>query len=291
MTIDISIIIVNWNVKNLLKDCLVSIENAKHTLVIETIVIDNASSDGSSDMVKQEFPGVILIANTMNKGFAAANNQGIAIAKGIYNFILNPDTELESDTLIKMHSFMQLRSDVGMIGPQLFNTDGSLQPSCRRFPRLRFQLFNKLFLSTLFPRTYLNGYMMGDFDYLKTAEVEQPMGAALFVRKSVVDKIGMMDDHNFVWFDEVDWCYQLKKAGEIILFYPEAKLTHHQGKSFRLWRNPFSGIVWLKSRHYFLKKNYGIVKALTYVFIDFLFYCIYASIIISIIIFFINRFA
>lgn len=278
---DISIIIVNWNVKALLKAALRSIEMATGALDVETIVIDNHSSDGSAEMVAEQFPRVTLIANKDNRGFARANNQGIKIASGNYLFILNPDTELQPDTLLQLFRFMDEHPDIAMVGPMLRNTDGTLQPSCRRFPSIWYALCDHLFLNKLFSNTRLNGYMMGDFSYDRIADVDQPMGAAMFVRKTVVDRVGLMDEHNFVWFDEVDWCFQFKKAGERILFYPDARLTHHQGKSFRLWRNPFSGLVWLKSRHYFIRKNYGVLYAVGLLLLDATFYAIYLFIIVA----------
>lgn len=266
--IDISIIIVNWNVRELLRKALLSIQKAEGSLNIETIVIDNASGDRSANMVKNDFKDVTLIANVDNKGFAAANNQGLEIATGRFIFILNPDTELFEDTLLNLVKYMELHLDVAVVSPKLLNTDGSLQPSCRRFPKLRFEIFRKLFLDQLLPKTYFNGYMMGDFKYDEEIEVDQPMGAAIFIRKNVVDQVGYMDDHNFVWFDEVDWCFQIKKADNKIMFYPGSKLYHHQGKSFKRWKNPFSGIVWQKSRFYFISKNYGKLSAYLFIAID-----------------------
>lgn len=280
---DISIIIVNWNVKDLLYASIDSIYKSKNNMDVEVIVIDNDSSDDSAEMVKAEFPEVQLIANKENRGFAAANNQGIEIAKGKYLLILNPDTELKPNTLRLMYKYMEEHSNIAAIGPRLLNTDGSLQPSCRRFPALKYEIFSKLFLDKLFPRSIFNGYMMGDFSHDYTREIDQPMGAAIFIRKEVVDSVGMMDEHNFVWFDEVDWCYQIKKAGHKIFFYSEAELFHHQGKSFKRWKNPMSGIVWLKSRHYFLKKNFGSANAVSFIVADVLFYLIYLLLLIFII--------
>lgn len=278
---DISIVIVNWNVSDLLRQALTSIRIATGRLAVQTIVVDNHSRDNSVEMVRTNFPEVVLIANPDNKGFAGANNQGIALATGKYLFILNPDTELLPETLLTLFEYMEAHPDVAMSGPKLLNTDGSLQPSCRRFPSLWFLLSDHLFLSRVFPRSFFNGYMMGDFLFDSLREVDQPMGAAMFVRASVLPVVGLMDDHNFVWFDEVDWCFQFKKHGLKMVFNPAAVLTHHQGKSFRLWRNPFSGLVWLKSRHYFLTKNYSRLKAGLFVLVDATFYLLYLLLIIK----------
>lgn len=281
---DISIIIVNWNVRELLYASLDSIYKTRNNLDLEVIVIDNNSSDDSVEMVKAEFPEVQLIANSENRGFAAANNQGIEIATGKYLFILNPDTELKPNTLKLMYRYMEEHGNIAAIGPRLLNTDGSLQPSCRRFPALKYEIFSKLFLDKIFPRSIFNGYMMGDFSHDYTREIDQPMGAAIFIRKEVVDTVGMMDEHNFVWFDEVDWCYQIKKAGHKIFFYSEAELYHHQGKSFKRWKNPMSGVIWLKSRHYFLKKNLGSTIATLFMVADIGFNLIYILILLLILI-------
>ena len=260
--IDLSISIVSWNVKALLEKCLESIFREKGELNIEVIVVDNNSADGSADLIKGRFPEVRLIENKSNLGYAAANNQAIKLSKGKYVLLLNPDTEIRPDAFQKMIDFMGKHADAGALGPKLLNKDGSIQPSCMSFPTLKTALFNALFLDALFPKSKLFGkYLMSWWDHNDTKEVDQPMGAALLIRKDVIDRIGLMDEHNIFWFDEVDYCFEIKKAGFKIYFFPGAEIIHYKGESFKQWKSLVqvlrTTLIWRASRNYFFKKRYG----------------------------------
>jgi hypothetical protein len=260
--LDLSICIVNWNVKDLLKACLGSIYTNTKDISFEVIVVDNNSSDESIRMIKSDFPQVKLIENKTNAGFTKASNQAINITRGRNIMLLNPDTEVIDNALNKMVRFLDSRRDCGALGCKLLNTDGSLQRSCRTFPTLEVMLYSALFLDSLFPKSRLFGkYFMTWWDFNETREVDQPMGSALMVKKEVLDKVGLFDENIFIWFDEVDLCYRIKKAGFKIFFTPEAQIKHHLSQSFKQWKSVpqiFKGsVTWRKSRNYFFKKHKG----------------------------------
>lgn len=261
--VDLSIIIVSWNVKNLLRDCLNSIFTNLDGLAVEVFVSDNASSDGSAEMVKESFPQVKLIANQTNLGFTKANNLAIKQAQGQYVLILNPDTVIQPKALSTMVRFMAENKNCGALGPKLLNPDGSLQPSCRPFPTLGTQLASTLFLDGLVARGWPH-------DQVK--EVDQPMGAALMVRKEVLDQVGLFDENIIFFYDEVDLCYRLKAAGWKIYFTPAAEIIHYQGKSFKQWKDfkkvLWGAYLWRQSRNYFFQKHYGAWQVPILIFLD-----------------------
>lgn len=230
----VSFIIVSWNVEELLKECIQSILRRSYFFPIEVIVIDNASRDGSVTMVSQNFPSVKLICNDKNKGFGAACNQGIAAAMGEYIFLLNPDSTLEDSALETLVSYMDTHPDVGMSAPQIRNGDGSIQQSIRGFPSSFSQLLILLKLRRWAPSLKaLRRYFALDFDYTKNEqEVDQPMGAAMIIRSSVLKKIGVFDEQFFLWFEEVDLCKRMRDAGYAIRYISSAHVVHYTGKSF-----------------------------------------------------------
>ncbi len=230
----VSCIIVSWNVHELLKKCIQSILERSYSFPVEVIVVDNASQDGSAEMVAQNFPAVKLICNSENRGFGAACNQGIAVASGEYVFFLNPDSQLENGALETLVSYMDAHPDVGMSAPQIRNGDGSIQQSVRRFPTTFSQLFILLKLRRFASRIpVLRKYFALDFDYTQDAqEIDQPMGAALLIRTSVLKKVGVFDERFFIWFEEVDLCRRIKESGQKINYLSSAQVTHSGGKSF-----------------------------------------------------------
>jgi hypothetical protein len=263
--LDLSICIVNWNVEALLKACLGSVYKETKEISYEVIVVDNDSSDNSVNMVKTDFPQVKLVENKYNAGFTKANNQAINIAQGRFIMLLNPDTEIIDNALNKMVRFFENRPDCGALGCKLLNTDGSLQRSCKTFPSLDVILYNSLFLDSLFPQSRIFGkYFMTWWDFNDVREVDQPMGSALMIRKDVLDKVGLFDENIFIWFDEVDLCYRIKKAGHKIFFTPEAQIKHHLSRSFKQWTS-FPQIIrgtflWRQSRNYFFRKHKGLLS-------------------------------
>jgi len=230
--VELSIVIVSWNVKEDLARCLGSIEQYPCSRRFEVIVVDNASEDGSAEMVRRDFGQVKLIQNGENRGFAAANNLGIKQSQGRYVLLLNPDTSVHAGALDTLVGFLDENQDVGICGPRLLNEDGSTQPSVRRFPTLPgilhcFTIFR--FIPVF--RWHYRRWMMRDFKYDRQRDVDQVMGAALLVRRSVLDELGGMDEAFFMYYEEVDLCYRAKQAGWRIVFLPEAVITHTGGRS------------------------------------------------------------
>lgn len=231
---DLSIVVVSWNSSPYLRGCLSSIPSGAGKLSYEVFVVDNASRDGSADLVRAEFPSSRLIANASNRGFAAANNQGLRLAAGRYAILLNPDTRLHEGALERLAAFMDGNPEVGACGPLLLNEDGSVQHAARRFPGFGFALGSMTILGRL-------GFFRGAYDRVKMRgvrfdapmEVDQPSGAALFLRKSVLDRVGLLDEGFFIFFEEVDLCRRIKDAGSRIVLRPEARVTHYGGRSRR----------------------------------------------------------
>lgn len=238
----ISIIIVSWNTKLLLRDCLKSLKGNW-----EVIVVDNGSTDGSVQMLQKEFPKVKLIRNQKNLGFGAANNQGIKVADGDYLLLLNSDTVVKNDAPLKMADFLSKNPKAGVVGCRLLNPDGSLQPSAGPFPSLRVALV-MLFLEHWFKNLVRTSFP-------KTTEVDWVMGAALMIRREVLKKAGMMDEGIFMYMDEVEWCYRIKKAGFKVFFSPEASIIHFFGGSSKSGRetpiiNIYRGLIYFYQKHY-----------------------------------------
>jgi GT2 family glycosyltransferase len=228
----LSIIIVSWNVRQHLVTCLRSIEENKPHAEFEIIVVDNASSDDTVNCIRHDFPKVTVIANKENRGFAAANNQGIRKAQGQYLLFLNPDTIVHPDSLDVLMKFMDRNSDVGACGPKLLNEDGIIQPSARRFPTFRGALYRHTAFKFL--RIFRGEYkkwLMKDFSHDKQMDVDQVMGAALMTRRSIIDELGTMDERFFMYYEDVDLCHRIKQAGWRIVFTPDAVITHFGGRS------------------------------------------------------------
>jgi GT2 family glycosyltransferase len=260
---ELSIIIVNWNVKPLLEKALLAIQKYPPSAAYEVLVVDNASADGSIEMVRDKFPGVTAIANQRNLGFAGGNNVALKLARGNIILLLNPDTEVQAGALQTYIDFFKNHTHAGAVGVKLLNSDGSLQRSCKSFPSWRTLLWSALFLDVLFPKSKLFGeYEMTYWDQDNERLVDQPMGAALGVRKEVVDKIGLMDEQFYMYFDEVDWCYRIKKAGYEIWFTPIASIIHHWGKSTGQAQLNMNW-HWYQSLYRYLSKNSRLPKFLT----------------------------
>jgi len=230
---DASIIIVSYNSASFLEKCIESIINFQNYLDIEVIVVDNASTDGSVELIKSNFTIVKLIRNDQNFGFAKGNNIGISAAKGEYVLFLNPDTILCQDTLSKMVNFMKNTPDAGALGPKLIYPNGSLQLSCRHFYNLRTIFLRRTILGKIFPNSRLLRYhLMSDWDHNTTQEVDWVLGACLMVPRKVFEKVGYFDERYKMYFEDVDLCYRIKKAGYKVYYYPEATVIHnHQRES------------------------------------------------------------
>lgn len=230
---DLTIIIVNYNVKEFLEQSIISIKKSCNDIQYELFVIDNASSDGSVELIRKKFPEVNLITNTKNNGFAAANNQAIKQAQGEYILLINPDTIVQEDTFSTILSFFQNHPECGMLGCKILNPDGSLQLSCRRSFPTPWVAFTKIIgLSKLFPNNKLFGYY--NLTYLnpdQTYEVEAISGSFMFFRQQVVDDVGYLDESFFMYGEDLDWCFRIREAGWKIYYLPETKIIHFKGES------------------------------------------------------------
>jgi N-acetylglucosaminyl-diphospho-decaprenol L-rhamnosyltransferase len=229
--VDLSIVIVSWNVRDLLRRCLHSILDVSHSMHVEVVVVDNASTDGSSDMVQAEFPGVHIVANSENRGFPAANNQGLAVAQGRYVLLLNPDTEVIEDGLATLAAFAEAHPDVGMVGPQLLYPDGSVQSSRRRFPTLATAVFESTWLEPYALRRLLKRYYVLDRPDDAVQDVDWVTGAAMMARREAVEQVGPLDEGFFMYSEELDWCRRFREAGWRVVYLPTARIIHHEGKS------------------------------------------------------------
>jgi GT2 family glycosyltransferase len=228
--IDLSIVILNWNVRALLDRCLASIRSSRY--VIEIIVVDNASTDESVAMVRDKYPQVTVIANEINRGFTGGNNQGIAAAHGRYVLVLNPDTEVVDDALDRLVDYLEAQPQAGAVGPMLLNPDRSIQSSRRRFPTLLTGFFESTWLQVLAPRGVLRRYYVDDVPADVVQDVDWLNGACTLFRREVLDRVGVYDEINFFMYsEELDLCRRIKEAGWRITYVPEAQVVHYEGKS------------------------------------------------------------
>ena len=228
----ISIVIVNWNVKNLLHNCLQSVFAGDIDSPPEVIVVDNASTDGSAEMVRAEFPQVQLIASPENLGFSGGNNLGVSHATGDFIFLLNPDTTLANDTLRLLRDYLHQNPQVGVVAPQLLWPDGSVQSSRRRFPTPASMVWESTLLEQWFPRNRIaRHYRFDEIPPTQIVSVDWAVGAALFFRREIWTQVGGLDETFFMYFEETDWCYRVANAGWQIHYLPAAKVVHYEGQS------------------------------------------------------------
>jgi N-acetylglucosaminyl-diphospho-decaprenol L-rhamnosyltransferase len=182
-------------------------------------------------MVRSKFPRVRLITNRNNRGFPAANNQGIAAADGRYVLLLNPDTELVGDALVTMVAVADAQPDVAVVGPRLLNPDGSVQHSRYRFPTLTTAFFESTWLQPYAPRRVLEWYYALDLPTEGLSDVDWVRGAALLARRQAIDAVGLLDEGFFMYSEELDWCRRFRDGGWRVVYVPEAQVVHHEGKS------------------------------------------------------------
>jgi GT2 family glycosyltransferase len=250
--IDLSIIIVNRNTKEYLLPCLRSVlENGKGT-GWKIIVVDNGSWDGSPAEVKKEFSSIDLIENEGNLGFAKAVNQGLQKAPGRYVVLLNPDTQVKKGAIGELISFMDDHHDAGIAGAKLLNSDGSKQNSIANFPSLATELSNKSLLRWLFP----NRFPGKERDYSEPVEVDSVIGACMMVRRDAIEQVGLLDEDYFLFLEETDWCFRMKKAAWRVCHVPQAEVYHFQGKSAEKDKRR-AKIEYYRSRYHFFKKHRG----------------------------------
>lgn len=248
MSVDISLIIVNWNTKDLLLQCLSSIQQTIQDLSYDIWVVDNASSDGSAEAVKARFPNIHLLENRVNMGFAAANNTALKKMAGRYALLLNTDATLTSGAVQTLYDFMETHPLAAMACGQLLNPDGSKQNSIANFPSLASLMCNETLLRMLFPARFPSKRK----EFSSPIEIESCIGACMMVRKSAMEGVGLLDERYFFFLEETDWAYQMKRSGWKIYFVPSATIYHAQGKSVK---NRTDGrILFYRSRYAFFNK-------------------------------------
>jgi GT2 family glycosyltransferase len=256
--VDVSICIVNYNAKIFLENCIRSIPVSIKDRSYEIIVVDNASTDGSQQLAKK-YTAIRYIQNASNLGFIKANNIGIKNSKGRYILSLNNDTVVKDGAIEQMIDLMDKTSDAGAVGPKLLNGDGSIQMQCRRgFPTPSSSIFYFLGLSRLFPKSRTFGaYLMTYLDDASLSEVDSLCGAAMMVRREVIEKVGLMDESYYMYGDDIDWCYRIKQAGWKVYYLPEAEIIHYGGRGGsrrQSYRNIFE---FHRAMAVFYKKHYS----------------------------------
>lgn len=230
----VSVIILSWNVHDLLRRCLSSLPLSSPD--VEILVVDAASSDDSVEMVRAEFvraefPAVRLIASGENLGYTRGNNLGLRAATGRYVLILNPDTEVVGDAIPQMLAYMDAHPRIGVLGPQLLYSDGTVQSTRRRFPSLATGFFESTWFQPLAPRRLLDHYYARDLPDDAIGEVDWVVGAALLVRREAYEQVGGFDEGYFMYSEEMDWCRRMKTAGWQVIYFPPAHIVHHEAKS------------------------------------------------------------
>ena len=255
---DLSIIIVNWNTKEFLLPCVKSVLEIGQGISSELIVVDNGSWDGSGDEVKKTFPFIHLVENEKNLGFAKAVDQGLQKASGKYVLLLNPDTRVKHGAIVQLLSFMDSHLETGVAGAQLLNSDGTKQNSIANFPSLATELLNKRVLRWLFPKRFPGK----ERNYSEPIEVDSVIGACMMVRRDALDQVGLLDEDYFLFLEETDWCYRIKRAGWKIYHVPQAEVYHFQGKSAEAERKR-AKVEYYRSRYHFFKKNKGNLQWVT----------------------------
>jgi N-acetylglucosaminyl-diphospho-decaprenol L-rhamnosyltransferase len=230
---DLSIVIVSWNVADILAECLFSIFATIDTsrLQLDVIVVDSASSDHTVALVHEQFPQVNLLPQSENIGYTKANNVGFEAARGRHILMLNPDTVILDDALERMVLFLDDNPAVGIVGPYTLNTDGTTQSSRRRFPTLRLALVESTWLQPYAPKAWLDDYFVNDAPEDATLDVDWVQGSALMFRREVYEQIGGLDEGYVMYSEEMDFCKRAKDTNWRVVFLGDARIIHHGGKS------------------------------------------------------------
>ncbi|MBL8131116.1 MAG: glycosyltransferase family 2 protein [Anaerolineae bacterium] len=228
---DISVLIVSWNVRDLLDACIRSILANTTPGQVEILVIDSASTDGTAQHISATFPGVRLFAQSENVGFTKGTNLALREADGRYLMLLNPDTVIIGDALLAMQQYLDSRPDVGIVGPHTLNPDGTTQSSRRRFPTLLTGIFESTWLQGYAPRGVLERFYVTDAPDDATLEVDWVQGSALMARREVYEQIGGLDEGYIMYSEEMDWCRRAKDVGWRVAFLGDARIIHYGGKS------------------------------------------------------------
>jgi len=255
---DLSIIIVNYNTSNLLKECIESIKNSALNISYEIIVIDNNSFDNSIDLIKDKFQNLKIIINKINLGFARANNQGIKRSEGRYILLLNPDTVILPNSLKRMMEFMDNHPEAGVAGCKVLNPNGTLQLACRRsFPAPSVSFYRLTGLSRLFPKSKTFArYNLTYYNPDVVQEVDAVSGSFMMIIRKAINEVGMLDEQFFMYGEELDLCFRMKEKGWKVYYVPDAEIIHYKGKSSQQ-RKRKAVIDFHKAMYIFHKKHYA----------------------------------
>jgi GT2 family glycosyltransferase len=254
----LSVVIVNYNVKNLLKKCLESIFKYQKDIEFEVIVIDNSSKDHSQEMLQRDFPQIKLIENKRNLGFSRACNQGIKESQGGYILLLNPDTELTPGGFKKMMDFMDSKPGIGICGPKMMDQKGNIQFSCRSFPSYLTAISSsQSILNRIFPDNFLcQKYLLKEQDRSQIQEVDWVSGSCLLAKREMLEKVGLLDERFYMYVEDVDLCFRAKKSGFSVFYFPPVVVVHHIGKSTQ--KRKFTMLLeHHRSMYYFYCKHYN----------------------------------
>ena len=259
---DISVIIINWNTRQLLEDCLASLPGSSTSHSLETIVVDNNSTDGSREMVRQNFPAVKLICNDRNVGFAHGNNQGIKSSTGRYVSLVNSDVKVLPNCHDKLVEYMDANPEIGIAGPRVLNGDLTLQSSCRRFPTLWNNVCDAFAFRRFFPNSaFFAGEHMLYFKHDRIIYPDVLVGCFLFARTKAVQQFGLLDEEFFMYGEDINWCLRCWRSGWKIAFYPDAEAIHYRGGSSNSDPVRFA-VVLQRARQQLWKKHYSRVACL-----------------------------
>lgn len=259
--IDVSIVIVSWNVADLLAKCLDSILASPFALDrLEIIVVDSASSDNTVAMLREKYPQITLLAQSQNVGFTRGNNIGFRAATGRYLFMLNPDTEIIGDAISLMVNYLDTHADVGIVGPHTLNTDGSYQSSRRNFPSKSLAFFESTFLQEIAPKAMLDTYYLNNYPDNAVLDVGWMQGSALLLRREIFETLGGLDEDFVMFFEELDWCKRAADAAWRLVYLGTAQIIHHGGKSTE--QSGAKKHIWFQeSKIRYYRKHHGAVFA------------------------------
>ena len=268
---DLSIIIVNYNTKDLTMQTIQAVIDTTHKTKYEIILVDNASSDGMVEAVRKGYLNVKVIVNTENLGFSKANNMGMKQSIGKYILLLNSDTKVLGNSIDKCFDYIDLHKDIGALGPKINLANGKFDHACKRgFPTPSASLFYMMKLDKLFPKSEKYGrYKMNYLSNDDINEVDSLTGAFMMVRNEVINKIGMLDEEFFMYGEDLDWCYRIKEVGYKVMYYPEAKIIHYKGQSSKKKRvktiYEFHRAMYLFYNKHFYKKYNFFITLLVYI--------------------------
>lgn len=269
---ELSVVIPSWNTKEYLSACLAHLAAADKPSC-EVIVVENGSQDGSREYLEREHPEVHLLANAKNEGFARGSNQGMRVARGRYVLLLNTDTEVAPDAVMRLVRFLEEHPGYGAVAPRLVHRDGTTQRTVQEFPTLKTALFFSTPLERWFPHSReLERYFMRAWDQESSRDVDQPPAAVLLLRKSVLDQVGLFDEELWLFYNDVDLARRIRAAGWKTHYLAEARVLHHVGGSTRKFADFVA--TWQRDRLRYYRKHHGRLGAwwlkgcVTFTFVD-----------------------